>query len=80
MRLCTSCHGMSGKPAPLMPGFPRKPQDLTDPEYHRRTPDDELLRVLRTGKDRMPAFGGMLNDDDLRNVVAYVRTLARKGE
>lgn len=75
VRLCSSCHGMSGRPATHMPGFERKPQDLTSATFHAQKDDGQLLSVVRNGKDRMPAFGGVLSEADLNNVIQYVRTL-----
>ncbi|MCA9636144.1 MAG: cytochrome c [Myxococcales bacterium] len=82
---CASCHGFEGKgdgPAArhLNPG----PRDLKAGDFvHKSTPGDalptdaDLLRVLREGLPGrgMPAWGGM-RDEDLRALVAYIKTLS----
>jgi mono/diheme cytochrome c family protein len=37
--------------------------------------DAQLRSVIRTGKGLMPAFGGLMGDEDLTNVIAFIRTL-----
>jgi mono/diheme cytochrome c family protein len=42
----------------------------------RRLTDEELLRIIADGKgSTMPAWRGILNDEQLRDVVAYIRFL-----
>ena len=36
--------------------------------------DSELLDRIRDGKDGMPSFRGMLSDNEIRDVIAYLRT------
>jgi cytochrome c6 len=65
---CAVCHGPTGKAA--LPGAP----DLNRPETLMR-PDLTLLVSIRSGKNVMPAFQGLLSDRDIMDVIAYVRTL-----
>ena len=37
--------------------------------------DEQLRTIIRNGKGKMPAWGGMLSKIDLDHVVAYVRSL-----
>lgn len=67
---CQSCHGIDGRS--IEPGTP----DFTRGES-LFAPDSELVRQLREGGGMKPAYRGMLSDDELRDVVAYVRTLQR---
>jgi cytochrome c oxidase cbb3-type subunit III len=79
---CASCHGQSGKgdgaaAAALNP----KPRDHTDREYMSKMSDDDLLKVIKNGgasvgkSPLMPPWGGALKDDQIKDVIAYVRTL-----
>lgn len=79
---CASCHGQSGKgdgaaAAALNP----KPRDHTDKEYMSKMSDDDLLKVIKNGgasigkSPLMPPWGGALKDDQIKDVIAYVRTL-----
>ncbi len=67
---CETCHGSDGRS--LEPGTP----DFSQGEALFR-PDSDLVRALREGRGIMPAYRGMLSDAELRNVIAYVRSLQR---
>lgn len=73
-RTCSGCHGADGRGVQRL-GLLERPRDLTNPAFHAEVTDEQLLRVIRTGKKQMPAFGGLIADQDLRNVVAFIRTL-----
>ncbi len=40
--------------------------------------DDELIKVIVEGKGKMPASGKNLSKEEQGNVLAYVRSLAKK--
>ena len=65
---CAICHGASGKS--VMPGAPN-----FDRGEGLLRPDFTLLAAIRSGKNAMPAFQGMLADRDILDVIAYLRTL-----
>ncbi len=67
---CASCHGPRGRG--VMPGVP----DLSRGE-NMIQPDVSLLMTLRSGKNAMPAYFGILKDSDLLDVIAFTRTLMR---
>jgi cytochrome c oxidase cbb3-type subunit 3 len=60
-----------------------KPRDHTAGEHMNGLTDDYLFNLIKNGggavdKSRlMPAFGGQLEDRDIRNLIAYIRSLAR---
>lgn len=68
MKHCQNCHGISGKAQ--MPGVP----DFTRGEGLFR-PDIELVRQIRAGRGMMPAYEGLFTEDELLDVVAFLRTL-----
>jgi cytochrome c oxidase cbb3-type subunit 3 len=81
-QFCASCHGQSGKgdgaaAAALNP----KPRDHTNKEYMSKMSDDEMLKVIKNGgasvgkSPLMPPWGGALKDDQIQDVIAYIRTL-----
>jgi mono/diheme cytochrome c family protein len=77
---CTPCHGPQGKgDGPLGKSLNPKPRDHTDAAYMKSRTDQQLVDVVTNGKGAMPAWGksGTLSPTDVRNVVAYVRTLAK---
>ncbi|HTV20324.1 MAG TPA: cytochrome c [Polyangiaceae bacterium] len=73
-RTCSGCHGPDGRGVMRL-GLSKPPRDLTNAEFHAQVSDDDLRRVIRVGKGQMPAFGGLMGDDDLNNVIAFIRTL-----
>jgi len=65
---CISCHGGEGvKVAPGVPSFERG-QGLQRPDF-------TLMELTRSGKNAMPAFRGLLGNQDILDIIAYLRTL-----
>jgi cytochrome c6 len=67
---CQTCHGMDGQS--MEPGIP----DFSRGES-LFAPDVDLVQRLRDGDGHLPSFRGLLTDEELRDVVAYIRTLQR---
>ena len=65
---CASCHGPSG--ISLMPAAPSIARGGT-----LMQPDTALLASIRSGKNAMPAYAGILKDREILDVIAYMRTL-----
>ena len=65
---CVACHGMDGYAV-----------DMTIPSFANGDRmflmDQEMLQSIRTGKNLMPAFRGLLSDQEIRDVITYLRTL-----
>ena len=81
-QFCASCHGQSGKgDGPAAAALNPKPRDHTDKEYMSKLSDDDLLKVIKNGgasvgkSPLMPPWGASLKDDQIKDVIAYVRTL-----
>jgi hypothetical protein len=55
------------------------PRDLTRPEFQAQKTDEQLRHSIRIGKGQMPAFGGLMADEEISNVIAFVRTLVPPG-
>ncbi|HTV17556.1 MAG TPA: cytochrome c, partial [Polyangiaceae bacterium] len=75
MKQCATCHGRRGKgdgPSSTMV----KARDLTNPEFQASLSDEQIAKVIREGKDKMPAFN--LPDTVIEGLVQHVRTLVRK--
>ncbi len=80
--LCTECHGTDGRGSWRAALFLIRPGDLTDPARMARDSDQYLFDIIKQGgapigRPGMPAFGGALSDGDIRELVAYLRGLAR---
>ena len=73
---CQMCHAADGSgntPA----GKAMKAHPFDSPDVIKMS-DSELIAVVKNGKERMPAFGEKLTDAQIKNVVAYIRTLQKK--
>jgi cytochrome c6 len=67
---CAACHGPTG--TAVMPGAPNFARN-----ERLLQPDMMLLGSVRAGKNAMPAYMGILNDREILDVIAYLRTLLR---
>ncbi len=81
---CASCHGSSGKgDGPAGGALNPKPKDLTTPGYVKGLKDDYMTKLIKEGGQAvgksplMPPWGSALKDDDVKNVIAYVRSLGK---
>jgi len=80
---CASCHGPSGGgDGPVAQALDPKPARHNDGNYMNPLKDDYLFKVIKfggasVGKSPMMApLGGSLSDQQIRNVIAFIRTLA----
>lgn len=65
---CAGCHGMRGiSVVPQAQNFSRAKL--------LPKPDQELVDIIRSGRNMMPAYLGILNDRETLDVVNYLRTL-----
>jgi mono/diheme cytochrome c family protein len=78
---CAQCHGKNGHADTKM-GKTLNAKDLTDPKVQAEFTDAKATQsikegVKQNGKTTMKAFGGKLTDDEVKALVAYVRTLKK---
>ena len=78
---CAQCHGPTGKGDTKM-GKMLNAMDLTDPKKQASFTDAQATAAIKDGvkqggKTTMKAFAGKLTDDEIKALVAYVRTLKR---
>jgi cytochrome c oxidase cbb3-type subunit 3 len=81
-QLCWRCHGRSGKSdGPVSDAMNPRPRDLSDRTYMSAVSDTALLNVLKSGgaavgkSPAMMAFQEVLTDDDISDLIAFIRTL-----
>lgn len=67
---CASCHGPAG--VSVMPNAPH----LARGERMMQS-DLAVMAAIKAGKNAMPAYVGILNDQQILDVIAYSRTLKR---
>jgi mono/diheme cytochrome c family protein len=78
---CAQCHGASGKGDTKM-GKMLNAADLTDAKKQASFTDAQATAAIKdgvkqNGKTTMKAFGGKLTADEIKALVAYVRTLKK---
>jgi len=78
---CATCHGANGHGSWRATIFLIRPGDLTDKRAMSQLADEYLFNLVKNGgatigRPGMPAFGYHLTDDQIRALVAYVRTLS----
>lgn len=74
-RNCAGCHGPQGKGDGYRLLGP-DPANLTS-ALTREKSDADLLETIHQGKQNMPAWKVILSEKQTRDVLAYVRTLAK---
>jgi mono/diheme cytochrome c family protein len=73
---CASCHGESGRGDGTSRPPGAQPPDLTLAAYRGTRSDAELHKIIKEGRNMMPAFGEQLTDLGIDALVAHVRTLS----
>ncbi len=67
---CKSCHGATGTPSAGM----AKMMNIK-PAAEYKTSADEQFNSVKNGKEKMKPFAGKLTDVQIKEAVAYFRTL-----
>ena len=77
-QICATCHGGTGKgDGPAAAALNPKPKDLSKTTKN----DAQLKEVITKGgaanglSPTMPAWGTMLSEEDVANIIGYIRTL-----
>jgi mono/diheme cytochrome c family protein len=75
---CTACHGKDGKGSTMM-GRKLDIKDLTDAKVQSSFDDASATKTIKegvtvNGTEKMKAFGDKLSDDDIKALVAQVRS------
>ena len=80
---CATCHGPTGDgDGPAAQGLEPKPARHSDGAYMNRFTNDDLFQVIKFGGQSveksplMAPWGGALSDQQIQNVIAFIRTLA----
>ncbi len=82
-QFCWTCHGAEGRgDGPTSAALSPKPADHTDPRYMESLSDAHLYRVIAEGgvavgkSPLMTAWGAVLDDQAIRDLVAHLRALS----
>ena len=79
-RYCANCHGLNAEGGPGNDLIPPAP-DLTDKEWKHGGTDGEIFNTIKNGVApdfNMGAWGDQFKDEEIWNVVNYIRSLAKK--
>ena len=75
---CAACHGKDGNGHTMM-GRKLEIKDLTDAKVQASFTDDQAAKAIKegvteNGQTKMKAFGDKLSADDIKALVAHIRT------
>ena len=73
---CAACHGSDGS-ASTATGKSMKIRDFHSPDVQKQT-DAELTEIISAGKGAMPSYKGKLTAEQIKQLVSYIRDLAKK--
>jgi cytochrome c6 len=65
---CAGCHGADGKA--------NKVRDLGSADVQAQS-DDAIAEIIGSGKGKMPAYGKSLKAEQIKDLVAYIRSLKK---
>jgi cytochrome c oxidase cbb3-type subunit 3 len=84
-RYCWTCHGKTGKgDGPIAVTYEPRPRDLTNQAYLSSRTDYDLYNAISQGgpsvdrTDAMPAWGHVLSQQDMWDLVAYIRQFPKQ--
>lgn len=72
---CAMCHGPDGKGSPT--GIKMGAHDFASAEVQKQT-DAQLSDAIAKGKNKMPGYEKSLKPEQIKDLVAYIRALAKK--
>ena len=75
---CAMCHGENGDGKGDMAADMKNVTDFTAPDALKNRTDGELFSIMRKGKGDMPPEGDRAKNDDIWNLVNYIRSLKKK--
>lgn len=73
---CASCHGADGKGA-TPAGKATKARDFCSEEVSKET-DEEWTAIVVKGKNKMPSYDKKVTEAEIKEAVAYIRSLCKK--
>lgn len=73
---CAACHGADGKGETTI-GKANKMRDLASDDVQKQS-DADLTAIITNGKNKMPAYAKSLKPEQVKDLVSYIRSLAKK--
>jgi cytochrome c553 len=82
-KTCAACHGKDGKGQTKM-GRKVDVKDYTDPKVQADLTDEKAVKSIKEGikddkgKERMKAYADAYSDEEIKNLIAYIRAFKPK--
>ena len=83
--LCSVCHGVGGKgDGPSAQGLQPRPADFTACNVMAKDSDEVLFKIIKGGGQSvgrstvMPAWGDSLSEEQIRELIKFIRGLCKK--
>ena len=78
---CLKCHGKDGKGNTKM-GKQSGVKDYTDPKVQAEMTDEKAIKTIKEGitekgKERMKPYGKELNDEEIKALIAHMRSFKK---
>jgi cytochrome c6 len=73
---CAMCHGPDGT-GQTPSGKAMKARDLGSPDVQKMT-NEELKKVIESGKGKMPAYKGKIDEKTIDGLIKYIRDFGVK--
>ena len=73
---CASCHGKDGR-AKTIKGKLKHARNLSDAEWQEKVSDERIFNSITNGKEKMPAYGKKLSQEQIEALVTYVRAFKK---
>ena len=78
---CVKCHGADGKGNTRM-GRQSGVKDYTDPKVQEAMKDENAIKVIKEGivekgKKKMDPYGDKLNEEEIKALIAHMRTFKK---
>jgi mono/diheme cytochrome c family protein len=74
---CASCHGKTGLGDGVKSRALKEPTGDFSVAFYQDQTDGEQFYKTKTGRGEMPKYEGKLSDDDIWNIVNYMRTFKK---
>ena len=73
---CQSCHGTDGRgDGPASRALPKRPRDMTDPAFWKEFSETQVRTTVSQGKPGSIMRGFPMPDDQLSDLLAYLKSL-----
>ncbi len=74
MNYCSGCHGKKGNGKGITARVKRmKPQNFNLPEFWKTRTDEDILNIIKNGKNKMPKFEKFIKEADRIEVLNYIK-------